>query len=903
MRLSRIRIEQFKRFRQPIEIENLEPGLNLFTGPNEAGKSTVVAAIRAAFFERHRSGSVDDLRPWGDPSASPTVELEFAIGDKQYKLTKSFLGKKRCELHIGTQRLDSSEAEDHLAELLGFRYAGRGASGAEHWGIPGLLWIRQGAGHDIRDSVTHATDHLRTALNESLGEVAGSGGEAVLATVEAARNELLTSATGRPRGSYAEAIDQAATLAKAIRELDAEIAAYRQKVDTLAALRREHADDEAEKPWLGFRERERAAAAKLEAVRRIEETLAAEKRRAAQIEDKIELLRGRLDTFASQEKEVETRGAELESIRQKLEAATALVAEWQSKRAEAERRHEAARETLRLTRLEDTRRSLTRELESIRLKAENAAAAIAKAEAEQAAVLELKKRAAASEIALKDLELLREQHRQIRETQIRLDTAATRLRFTLEEGQNIRIGAESVAGSGERLLLEATALALPGLGRLEIAPGGSDLSQLRAREKELADRHEALLQRLGLTSLEAAEARHQTHTQRLAEITTAEATLKALAPQGIEPLRAEWAAQQARAGEIEQALRQLPPETERAAERPSVAEAEAAEEVARQSLGHISDSLHQAQLAAGKEQTAFETATRELSAARALLDAPDRAARVAATNRDLTDTRAEQSTLAARIETLALQLAEARPDILEQDVERFRLSAEQIEKRFNERRDQLMTLQVELQTAGAQGLEERRSELARDLAQAGRRVDELRRRADALDYLLKLLRDKRRALTRRLQAPLQKHLNRYLQLLFPGAYLGIDENLSPGPLTRTGSNGTELGDVEDLSFGAREQMGIISRLAYAGLLREAGRPTLIILDDALVHSDEERLAQMKRVLFDAATRHQILLFTCHPAKWRDLGVGARSLEAIRSFSARCPASSRPDACTAPDSGE
>jgi uncharacterized protein YhaN len=84
-----------------------------------------------------------------------------------------------------------------------------------------------------------------------------------------------------------------------------------------------------------------------------------------------------------------------------------------------------------------------------------------------------------------------------------------------------------------------------------------------------------------------------------------------------------------------------------------------------------------------------------------------------------------------------------------------------------------------------------------------------------------------------------------------------------------------------LSYGAREQIGVIRRLAYADLLQEAGRPTLIILDDALVHSDEDRLAQMKRVLFDAATRHQILLFTCHPEKWRDLGVGARSLEAIQ----------------------
>ena len=146
------------------------------------------------------------------------------------------------------------------------------------------------------------------------------------------------------------------------------------------------------------------------------------------------------------------------------------------------------------------------------------------------------------------------------------------------------------------------------------------------------------------------------------------------------------------------------------------------------------------------------------------------------------------------------------------------------------------------------------------------------------------MRDKRRALTRRLQAPLQKHLNRYLQLLFPQASLEIDENLSPGPLTRIGASGSESSAFDNLSFGAREQMGLISRLAYADLLQEAGRPTLIILDDALVHCDDDRRAQMKRVLFDAATRHQILLFTCHPANWRDLGVGARSLQAIGAAS-------------------
>ena len=39
MRLHRLRVEQLRQFRQPLEILALEPGLNLFTGPNESGKS------------------------------------------------------------------------------------------------------------------------------------------------------------------------------------------------------------------------------------------------------------------------------------------------------------------------------------------------------------------------------------------------------------------------------------------------------------------------------------------------------------------------------------------------------------------------------------------------------------------------------------------------------------------------------------------------------------------------------------------------------------------------------------------------------------------------------------------------------------------------------------------------
>ena len=62
------------------------------------------------------------------------------------------------------------------------------------------------------------------------------------------------------------------------------------------------------------------------------------------------------------------------------------------------------------------------------------------------------------------------------------------------------------------------------------------------------------------------------------------------------------------------------------------------------------------------------------------------------------------------------------------------------------------------------------------------------------------------------------------------------------------------------------------------------RPLTLALLAALAHSgaqaegsDAQRLAQMKRALFDAAQRHQVLLFTCRGQDWRDAGVEVRSL--------------------------
>ena len=77
---------------------------------------------------------------------------------------------------------------------------------------------------------------------------------------------------------------------------------------------------------------------------------------------------------------------------------------------------------------------------------------------------------------------------------------------------------------------------------------------------------------------------------------------------------------------------------------------------------------------------------------------------------------------------------------------------------------------------------------------------------------------------------------------------------------------------ESLSVGAREQVAVITRLALADVLRSAGQPTAIILDDALVNTDEGRLARMHLVLQKASEHLQVLVLTCRERDF--LGLGA-----------------------------
>jgi chromosome segregation ATPase len=877
MKIKRLRIENFKRFRGPFEISGLDNGLNLFVAPNESGKSTVAEAIRTAFFERHRSSSLESLRPWGDNAATPTVEIEFDLNGKSARLIKAFMGKKRCELVIDGKSMDSAAAEDHLSGILGFRFAGKGVSAPEHMGIPGLLWIKQGTSHEIADAVRFAGDHLRNALGDTLGELTASYGDAVLKKVETERNELLTPSTGAPRGIYSEALNYRTNLKTELETLQFEIDTYRHGVDRLTTLRIEQNREDISRPWVALREQLTLAKTRLDEANGLAEKKATQDLVLRQASAQVNALRSQLQAMEREEEALVQRQQNLLDAQEALSQAQYQLEVWEPRYMAAVQSNAEAREKLQSARQVESRLIQTKAFEDLTTQVATLEHNLNRAQIEQEKFTRLQTEAQEMSLSNSELKKLRICNDELFTVQAKLDTVATELEFDFLPTVKVRMAGKELSGSKRETVVRRTVIEIEDVGLITVVPGGVDLDSLVSERDNRRDELASLLQALGVENLAAAEERVRLKEQKSAEALASKGILDALAPNGIGVCTAELVSQRTKLAETKNALELMTAPSEPTESALTVSQAESEEISARANLDSISQMLNESKLTTSDARGKVAAAEDELSVITTTLSDPNRALKKTEASLALTDILAHQATAENKAAELTLQLQTVNVPMLQQDVERLSQSAQQTETAHMQRANEITRLEAELEAKGALGLEEAAAEKEVEIEHADRRCLELERRAKALDHLFKLLSEKRSAVARRLRGPLQKHLNHYLQILFPGAHIEVDENLSPGPITRVGRYGAESGKFEELSVGAREQMGVLARLAYADLLKTAGMPTLLILDDALVHTDQERLVQMKRVLYDAAARHQILIFSCHPYAWQDLGVAARSL--------------------------
>jgi uncharacterized protein YhaN len=71
---------------------------------------------------------------------------------------------------------------------------------------------------------------------------------------------------------------------------------------------------------------------------------------------------------------------------------------------------------------------------------------------------------------------------------------------------------------------------------------------------------------------------------------------------------------------------------------------------------------------------------------------------------------------------------------------------------------------------------------------------------------------------------------------------------------------------DSLSGGAKEQIGIVARLACASLVAKEDTVPVVI-DDALGFSDPDRLTKMAAVFDSVAGDGQVIVLTCDPDRY------------------------------------
>ena len=174
-------------------------------------------------------------------------------------------------------------------------------------------------------------------------------------------------------------------------------------------------------------------------------------------------------------------------------------------------------------------------------------------------------------------------------------------------------------------------------------------------------------------------------------------------------------------------------------------------------------------------------------------------------------------------------------------------------------------------------MEERLAETEDQLQAAEETLARIAHEVAVLIRLEGALQDARNEARERYFTPIVKELKPLLQLLWPDAELTWgEESLLPHALIREGREEP----IDVLSGGTQEQVALLVRLAFARMLARAGRIAPVILDDALVFTDDDRIERMFDALHRQASDMQIIVLTCRQRAFRALGGQALRLQTV-----------------------
>ena len=869
MILHRLRLTNFRGVADR-EITFPEQGVVVVCGPNEVGKSSMLEALDLLLSYRDRSGHRDVKRvkpTHADVGAE--VEAEISTGAYRFVYRKRF--HKKCETHLSVlaparSTWDGDEAHDRVTAMI------EETVDARLWEAQRVLQSAVTADVDLS-----GCDALSRALDVAAGEAAEvTGADSLLVDRIDAECARYFTATGRVTGAWKDAIaalSQAQAhvgvceslvaevedrvsrheelsvelqeLTAAVQPAAARLAAAQSAAQELAALAESVRDAEVHARAAVAAKSQSAAA--LQARNQL---VSEEQRRAAALERVLELLSSaqRLHADAAQAGD----------------AAADDAARTEAARAEAQQRLDAAGEAARACLARDELERLSARVERI----DEACRDLSELDAELSAIT-------LTPAALADIE---DAAAQVNSLQARLDATGGSVEFIAAAGVQLSLDGEPLTlPAGQVLARPASAeltVELPGVLTVRIDPG-ADAAALRS---ELARAGEVLDQALaaaGVADPIAARAVEARRTGLMQSRATIAATLDGLyAGEDSEQLRARLDGLRAT---VEQAAADGADAERAAAELTAAAEAAERARAEAEAAQARAEAASAALIRAGTEVAALdaraETAHAELDAAVARLAAErgvaadDALAAVAAADAELLE-QAE-----AALAQLNARYQAAAPEAVQAELAAAQAAAESIRGRRAETEHELNRITAELGVIGGEGRHGRLAEAQAALADAQAEHDRIGARAEAARLLRDTMIRHRDNTRQRYVQPYRGELERLGRIVF-GSDFEVEVDTTLAIRNRTLDGRTV--PYESLSGGAREQLGILARLAGAALVAEADSVPVLI-DDALGFSDAERLTRMGEVFNTVGDRGQVIVLTCQPSRYAGID-GASVIE-------------------------
>lgn len=843
------------------EIEFPDHGVVVVCGANEIGKSSMIEALDLLLESRDRSTKkeVKQVKPTHSDVGSE-VSAEISCGPYRFVYRKRFHKKCETELTIITpcrEQLTGDEAHERVRAMLAETVD------SDLWHAQRVLQSTSTAAVDLS-----GCDALSRALDVAAGDSGGLCGTEPL-LIERIDTEYARyfTPTGRPTGQWAAAIARLADAEAAVAECAAAVAEVDDRVARHAVLTEQVADFSQRRIAAGPR-----VAAAREAADRIAE-LTAQQHEAQLVAaaaaatsaaataahtGRLQLLAeidARAGAVAETEAQAHQAASAHASARAEAEACDATLQRATEVLADLQRRVDAARRGVdRLADLEEVDRLSTRlaKVDAIERDRERICAELSTI----AVTEELLRRI---EDACAAVDRIGDQ----------LASTSAAIEFTAAADIHLVVGGERISlSAGQSWSITAagsTVVEVSDVLTARVTPGATTLD-IHAKHAAAQQEMTAALAAAEVADLAAARSADQRRRELVSARDQLGATLAGLCgDEQIDEMRSRLARLRA-----QHPAEPAPGATDIGAAR---AELDAAQQ------GHAAASTDceaHRQAATAAAAALAELSTRAtvlqntLEAQRAELQAA--AGRLAAERASVSDEELAASADAAlraeqaadqRVGELAAALAAASPDAVAAELAEATKEAESLRERYEEAARALREITIELSVFGSEGRQGKLDAAETEREHAATEHSQIGARARAAKLLRSVMTRHRDTTRRRYVEPYRAELQRLGRPVFgPSFEVDIDSDLCIRSRTL---NGITV-PYESLSGGAKEQLGILARLAGAALVaKEDAVP--VVVDDALGFTDPDRLAKMGQLFDSVGTHGQVIVLTCSPDRY------------------------------------